>query len=137
MNDTYKRNQSGSTAVEFSLIAIAFLTILFGIMEAGRIFWTQNAIQYAVENASRAALVDSDLSEGEIEAAASDSLSDMMISGEEFDAVISYVDEDGTNFIEIEATYQYTAMITALLPASLSNIELEASTRRPLVWGGE
>lgn len=134
MSNLYLKNQSGSTAVEFSLIAIVFLTIVFGIMESGRIFWTQNALQYAVENASRAALVDSTLSDAEIEDVATDSLTDMMISAVGFDVSVATVTIGALDYIEVDATYQYTAMVAGLLPASLNGFELEASARRPLVW---
>ncbi len=133
-NNSFYKNDSGATAVEFSLIAIVFLTIIFGIIEAGRICWTQAALQYAVEEASRMALVDNDMTEGEIEAAALDSLQSMMVPAAGFNAVAVYEVGGDFDYVEIDATYQYTAMITALLPAGMAAFELEAKARRPLVW---
>ena len=134
IKENYFQKEEGSTAVEFALISLVFLTVVLGIMEAGRLFWTQNAIQYAVEEASRVALVAEDFNADEIETAASESLEDMMISatGLTVDAVT--ITENDIDYVEIDATYQYTAIVNAFLPESLSSIELQASARRPLVW---
>ena len=82
----YGKNQKGSTAVEFALIAIIFITVLFAIMEAGRIFWTQNTLQYAIEVASRELLVDNSLSEAEVEAIAAQKIEEFFISSAPFSA---------------------------------------------------
>jgi Flp pilus assembly protein TadG len=51
-------DRGGATAVEFSLILPAFLLLLFGIVEFGRLLWTQSALHFAVEEAARCATVD-------------------------------------------------------------------------------
>jgi Flp pilus assembly protein TadG len=50
-----RRNTAGSAAVEFALTAPVLLLMLFGAIEYGRVLWTQNSIQYAVEQAARCA----------------------------------------------------------------------------------
>jgi Flp pilus assembly protein TadG len=51
-------DRGGGSAVEFSLIAPAFLLLLFGVAEFGRLLWTQSALHFAVEEAARCATVD-------------------------------------------------------------------------------
>ena len=51
-------DRQGATAVEFSLILPALLLLLFGIVEFGRLLWTQSALHFAVEEAARCAAVD-------------------------------------------------------------------------------
>ena len=51
-------DRQGATAVEFSLILPALLLLLFGIVEFGRLLWTQSALHFAVEEAARCATVD-------------------------------------------------------------------------------
>src|SRR5215207_7816668 len=51
----FRRSTSGSAAVEFALTVPALLLMLFGAIEFGRLLWTQNTIQYAVEQAARCA----------------------------------------------------------------------------------
>lgn len=55
----FRHNQRGASAVEFALLALPFFAMLFGIVEGGRLLWTQIGLQHAVEMASRcASLVD-------------------------------------------------------------------------------
>lgn len=51
-------DDQGSFAVEFGLIAPAFLLFIFGAIEGGLALWTQSSLQYAVEQAARCAVVD-------------------------------------------------------------------------------
>lgn len=44
---------AGSTALEFAFILPVLLLIIFGVFEFGRMFWTQNTLQYAVEQTAR------------------------------------------------------------------------------------
>lgn len=52
------RAERGSAAVEFSLVSPLLILMLFGIFEFGRALWTQSLLDYAVEQASRCATVD-------------------------------------------------------------------------------
>ena len=47
------RDDSGSAAVEFALVAMPFLLFVLGIIGVGLYFFTQNALERGVENASR------------------------------------------------------------------------------------
>jgi Flp pilus assembly protein TadG len=49
------RNIAGSTAVEFALVIPVLSLMVLGMIEFGRLLWTQNSIQYAVEEAARCA----------------------------------------------------------------------------------
>ncbi len=55
------RDESGATALEFAITAPAFFLFLFGIIEAGLLFWTQIGIQHGAEMAARCASVNSTL----------------------------------------------------------------------------
>jgi Flp pilus assembly protein TadG len=48
----------GATAVETAIVLPVFLLLLFGVIEAGLLFWTQSTLQSAVEAAARCAVVD-------------------------------------------------------------------------------
>ncbi len=49
----------GVAAVEFALIVLPLLLMVLGIIDGGRMLWTQNSLQYAVEQAARCAVVNS------------------------------------------------------------------------------
>jgi Flp pilus assembly protein TadG len=39
------RDRRGGTAVEFSIVAVPLLVLLFGVIEIGRLMWTREALQ--------------------------------------------------------------------------------------------
>jgi Flp pilus assembly protein TadG len=51
--------------VEFALVAMVLLTLLFGIFELGRTIWSYNTIAYAARQASRYASVRSNLGDSD------------------------------------------------------------------------
>jgi hypothetical protein len=52
-----KTKQRGAAAVEFGIIAMLFFTLLFGIIEMGRLFYVWNTVQEVTRRAARAAVV--------------------------------------------------------------------------------
>lgn len=46
---------SGASALEFAIVAPVFLAMLLGVVEFGRMAWTQTSLQYAVQRAARCA----------------------------------------------------------------------------------
>lgn len=48
----------GAVAVEYGILLPAFLALVLGIMDTGRLLWTQTALDRAVEAAARCAAVD-------------------------------------------------------------------------------
>jgi Flp pilus assembly protein TadG len=49
--------QRGAAMVEFALIGLIFFTLLFGIIEVGRAFFTYNTLQEAIRRGARVAAV--------------------------------------------------------------------------------
>ena len=54
---SFIRDHRGTTAIEFALVAPALFTLLYGVIEFGRLLWTQSALNFAVEEAARCASV--------------------------------------------------------------------------------
>lgn len=52
-----KTAQRGVAAVEFSIVAMLFFTMLFGVMEFGRLLYIWNTVQEVSRNAARQAVV--------------------------------------------------------------------------------
>lgn len=48
----------GAAALEFALIVPAFVLLCVGLMETGRVLWTQNSLLRAVQAAARCGAVD-------------------------------------------------------------------------------
>jgi Flp pilus assembly protein TadG len=54
-------DRSANAMIQFAMILPAFLLLLFGTFEFGRLLWLQNAMHFAVEQAARCAVVNSTL----------------------------------------------------------------------------
>ncbi len=52
----FRRNRRGSAAVEFALVAPMFFALLFAILETGLMFFANQALESATQNAARAIL---------------------------------------------------------------------------------
>jgi len=52
------RDVRGTSAVEFAIIAPVFFMLLFGIIDGGRLMWTQVGLQHAAEMAARCASLE-------------------------------------------------------------------------------
>ncbi|HEY0006694.1 MAG TPA: TadE family protein [Pyrinomonadaceae bacterium] len=51
-----KSSERGSTLLEFAISATMFLTLMFGIIEFGRLLWTHNALTDATRRGARYAI---------------------------------------------------------------------------------
>ncbi|MDB5589511.1 TadE/TadG family type IV pilus assembly protein [Enterovirga sp.] len=49
----FRRSESGATAVEFGMLALPFLLLMFSILEIAMLFWSTQVLETAVANASR------------------------------------------------------------------------------------
>jgi len=57
LSKEYGRDETGSTAVEFALVSIVFLTMMFGIIDAARFAWEFNSAKAAARAGARLAAV--------------------------------------------------------------------------------
>lgn len=55
----FKSSEQGTTLVEFSIAALVFLTVMFGVIEFGRALWVHNALADAARRGARYAAVHS------------------------------------------------------------------------------
>ena len=51
------QDRRGTTALEFALLSPALFLLLYGTIEFGRMMWTQEALNFAVQDAARCAAV--------------------------------------------------------------------------------
>ena len=54
-----KKNERGSTLVEFAIGATVFLSAMFGVLEFGRALWVHNALADAARRGARYAVINS------------------------------------------------------------------------------
>lgn len=128
--EDYKSNNAGTTAIEFGFCAIAFIAILVGIIETGRLFFTWNAFQYSFEKASRIALVNHEVTDTQLEEQIVTDLEAFWINENDVNIDIDFPDTNGFEYVEINGVYSYN-VIVPFLPASWNTLELTARSRLP------
>ncbi|HXQ70460.1 MAG TPA: TadE family protein, partial [Pyrinomonadaceae bacterium] len=52
-----RKNEEGRTLVEFAIVGTVFLTVMFGVIEFGRLYWTHNALRDAARRGVRYAAI--------------------------------------------------------------------------------
>jgi Flp pilus assembly protein TadG len=57
MKKSNRKNERGAALVEFAVISTVFLSVMFGVIEFGRLFWTHNALRDAARRGVRYAAV--------------------------------------------------------------------------------
>lgn len=133
----YAKDQDGVAAVEFALVSMGFLGLLFGTIEAGHLIWSYNAVRNATEVASRQALVQEDLTESDLEDIGKDTLDSFMVSSTNFHLTQTTETNGGVQFNKLDSTYQYTPLLSIMMPESLTNFTFNVTVSRPFNWGDE
>lgn len=120
----------GATAVEFALIFPVFLAFVLGIIEVGRAMWIKGSLQYAVEETTRYAMVNTSASTSTLEAYATSKLMGVGVSSTGVTFQATQDTSGGTNYITITGSYVFQGL-TSYLPY-FDDVTLNAKSRVPL-----
>lgn len=127
----YARNEHGVAAVEFAIISMAFLLSVFGIIEAGRIFWTWNTLQYAGESAARYYLTHPSTSDSDLREYIEAELEEAMLDGESMAVTITKSTVSSVDFLQLDLSYEH-GVLGNLMPTGMDEVTLTTSTRLPV-----
>lgn len=94
-----KKRMRGVYVVEFAIIGLLLFTLLFGVLEMGRLYFTVNALDEVVRRGARLAAVcdirDTEILRKAIFDADDDSASDLIANLASAHLTLSYLDENG------------------------------------------
>ncbi len=131
----------GAVALEFAMGFPIFLAMTYGLFEFSRVFWVQNTVQFAIEEAARTAIVDSTTTAADVETMAADKAAGLDAADLVFD--VTFEDESGTRaFINVTGTYAFAPFVPIVVPFIGSDNSIDfaaldynitASTRMPVV----
>jgi hypothetical protein len=128
----YKTNEVATTAIEFALVGTIFLVMLLSIVELGRYFFTWNSLQYAMEQATRYALVNEGAPVADVEEYAVSQMPSVLVNPDDLSIEINYTNTSGINFIELAGTYDYK-IFSPVLPGGLFiDSDLRVNVRLPV-----
>ena len=109
------RARRGAVALEFAIGLPIFLAMVYGIFEFGRVFWTQNTMEFAIEQAARFTMVNPNAANAQI-------IDVVEVNAVGLDTTLIAVDivfeqaEGNNSFVNITGTYSYAPMIPLVLP---------------------
>lgn len=126
------RNTCGTTAVEFAIVAPLFFLMLFAIFQLALAFFHGTTIQWAVERAIRTAMIDPEITLGEIKTLVDENLSTIGTP----DIALTYeVDRSGAlPLAQVTAKYEVQLDIPFVSGITLP---FTVETYVPLSSGGE
>ncbi len=132
---SWKRNESGATAVEFAMVSGAFILLLLGIFEMGRALWITNSLQYAAERASRYALIHSETDEGAISDYLGESLQSVGVPTIGMSVTVEEMEyhSDQPGFVSVRVNLPYSPVLLPLGTLLWEDASLSAVSQRSLM----
>ena len=121
------KDTKGTTAVEFAMVGTLMLLMLFGIIELGRIFWTQNAVQSAIELTARRYIVSTSMSDSELQDYARAAMTSMQLDGSRLTLTVTKTTSQSIKFIQLDGAYAYSPLGTLI--TQFTNLSLKARSR--------
>jgi Flp pilus assembly protein TadG len=119
-------DSSGSQVVELALTLPVLLTLIYGVMECGRVMFTHAALNFAAEEATRYATVNYDASISDIKNIANDRLIVIDPAGITRVDVSSQLDpSDQTKLVTVEIAYDFQP----ILPIAWASFSLTGHSR--------
>lgn len=116
--------ENGSVAVQFGLMLPVMFTMLFGVMEMGRLGFTQMALQHAAEEATRYAIVrEGQITPSEIEDFAATKLTGVLNRDTAVITATAPIDPvTGTSLISVAVNYRFEFILPFIPPGSMDLI---------------
>lgn len=121
------KNEEGATAVEFGIVSLLFLMLVFGIIDGGRVFWVWNSMEYAIEQTTRYAVVNKEATDDELQSFAVAAMGNVNPNTDNFVVTISRSFLGDIENIQIDGDYNFSAL-TPFMPASWDNIALSVTS---------
>ncbi len=110
-----RKNEEGSTLVEFAIGAAVFLTVMFAVIEFGRALWVHNALADAARRGARYAVVHS--------AASVDEVKNVVVYGDPAGGTNPVVDNLTT--AKVDVTYSGFGLSAGTATVSISNYQFD------------
>lgn len=127
----FLRNEDGVAAIEFAIVSVLFLFVLFAIVEATRAVWAQNTLKYAIEEAARERIIDDTMTEADVENFVLGRMTGLINTATVDITISTTTTASGVEVMNITGTIDYTMMLP-LLPDTINTFPLSAETHMPI-----
>lgn len=114
------RDQGGTAAIEFGMVAPVFFALVLGIIDVGRYMWTLNTMQYAIDDSIRAGVVR-EMTPEEVEARVKETLAHVSAGG----LTVEALPTSSTLEVTAQATYAFLFPISAFVKTTTISLRSE------------
>ncbi len=122
-----RKNEAGATLVEFAIIGTVFLSIMFGVIEFGRLYWTHNALRDAARRGVRYAAIRRNDSAGQL------AVKNMVVYGNPAGGTTPLISGLTTNNVGIEYVNYDGVQLSSRATVKITNYKFNFMV--PLVGG--
>lgn len=123
------RDKRGAAAVEFAFVAPIFLCLVLGAVEIGRALWIKATMQFAVEQTTRHAVINTTATTGELEIYAANELASAGFNNGDVVFTATQDNTGGRDFVTVSASWDFSTVAGLI---NLPDLTLLATSRVPL-----
>lgn len=120
--------ERGVAAVEFAIVSMLFFILLFGGIEMGRTFYVKNQLSYLADQATRAVIINSTVTDATL----TSNIRDQFTAGDPTQLTVTILSETvaGTEYRVVQVDYAMDLLIPSLMPSTFS---LNVDRRVPVI----
>ena len=116
---TFHNDTSGVSAVEFAIVFPLLVMLVTGIIQLSSALFTESVMKHAIQEISRDAMVDLELTATDMEAEILKRVSDRGLTAEDI-TVTEASNGDGTATLNFELTYDYAMSIPFIFSKTIA-----------------
>ncbi len=105
----------GAVAIEFAFGMPIFLAMIYGVFEFGRILWTQNTMEFAIEEAARYVMVNPNATDAQIVTIVEDKATGLDAARINVGVNFEQIGADNS-VVDITGTYNYAPLFPIVFP---------------------
>lgn len=121
------KNERGAALVEFAIVATVFMSVMFGVIEFGRLFWTHNALRDAARQGVRYASVRRN------DAAGIQAAKNVAVYGDPAGGTTPIVSGLSTSNVQIDYENYHGLQLSSRASVQINNFQFQFSV--PLLGG--
>jgi Flp pilus assembly protein TadG len=121
------KNERGAALVEFAIVATVFMSVMFGVIEFGRLFWTHNALRDAARQGVRYASVRRN------DAAGIQAVKNVVVYGDPAGGTTPIVSGMSTSNVQVDYQNYNGLQLSSRASVQINNFQFQFSV--PLLGG--
>ena len=111
-------DRKGIATIEFAFAAVAFLTLLIGVLEYGQVMWVRNTLQNAAAETGRYAMVHTTATQTQLVAYAKTAAAPL--NPDDVAVQVTWDTTGGTTYVTILTSYQFQEIVPFMPQGTIS-----------------